>query len=221
MKEIASLFDYAFATSKRRLKDYQEAGAKAYYLPPASDEETHFFDPQPKFKVDVSMVISDFYDRSIFPALVSREAIAKELCSAAGITFALYGPEKLRSAVPNCYRGPIDQRINRQVFSSSKINIATHALDGEGYMSDRVPFILLSKGLMLIDPVDISKSLLKDGESCFVIDTTVPIAEQVKKILAKPASELNRIRSNGKKIAVQNMSYASWARTIINAVGAQ
>jgi hypothetical protein len=163
-------------------------------------------------KVDVSMVS---------PTSVYGEAMAIELCNAPGITFALYGPEYLRLVAPSCYRGVANQDLARQVFSSSKINIVTHIAHSEGYVNEQVPDILLAKGLMLIDPISVSKSLFRDKESCFVIDTSVPIVRQVKAILALPASERNRVRANGKRIGVKYMTQASWVKTIIETVGAQ
>jgi spore maturation protein CgeB len=221
MNAVAKLFDFVFVTSKKRLLDYQKNGPKAYYVPPASHEERHFYDPDPEFKSDVSMAITNFYDPDKFPALVSRLKIAQELCADKDINFALYGPENLREQVPACYKGLLDQNISRKLFSSSKINMSTSVIDAEGYMSDRVPFVTMSKGLLLMDPIEVSRSVFKHGESCFVIDRDKKITEQVKEILALPVLERDRIRANGQKIAIEKMTYSSWAKTIVNAIGAE
>ncbi len=221
MNAVSKLFDVVFVTSKKRLSDYEKNGAKAYYVPPASHEERHFYDPTPEFKSDVSMAITNFYDPAKFPVLVSRLKIAQELCADKSIDFALYGPEDLKREVPACYKGILDQNISRKLFSSSKINIATSVMDAEGYMSDRIPFVAMSKGLLLMDPIDVSKSVFKDGESCFVIDRNKKITEQVKEILALPVIERDRIRANGQKIAIEKMTYSSWARTIVDAIEAE
>lgn len=221
MKSLSKLFDVVFPTSRQRLKDYQSNGAMARYLPPATDEETHYYDPDPLLTADVSMAITSFYDPTKYPTLVSRLKIARELCAEKSIKFSLYGFESLREEVPECYKGFADLEMSRKVFSSSKINIATHVIDAEGYMSDRIPFISMSKGLILMDPVEISRTLFKDGESCLVIDPTKSIVEQVKRILAMPMLERDRIRLNGHKIAVKKLSYSSWADTIVDTLGAR
>jgi spore maturation protein CgeB len=117
---------------------------------------------------------------------------------------------------PVHYRGWIPFNESRKVFSNSKINLSTHvAPDGYKYLNERVTQILGSGGLLLVDKVNGIEEIFKN-EECVIIDENNYV-NQIKHILFN-YSEYEKMRIRGLEKAKKDLSWNSWAQTIVEGI---
>lgn len=213
-------FDISFSTCYGTLNNYKELGVKyAHYLLPGFSPITHFYEPNHQYECDVSFVCTNLYRKGSADhddkILIDRYQMVQSLENDDRINFHLYGPEHLREAAPNSYRGPISYENNRLVFSNSKVNINVHGAYGDGYLNERTVTILGSKGLMLIDNVPGLERNLEDNVNCVVINNPSNINDQVYDIISNYDDYVN-IKEAGYELACQKFTYTNWTNTIID-----
>jgi hypothetical protein len=215
-----NIWDICFVTGKSKFQDYLNSGSKeCYYLRMFADNEVHFYEKDDKYKCDVSIVCTQFYDdKNIFPkTIVSREKILKDLIKE-NIDVRIYGPEHLKKKFPNNYHGFVHFLDNHKVFSNSKINLCTHVEDGYKYCNERVGTILSSGGLLFCDKVYGIDKILSDKNDCIFIEPGNHIS-QVKNILQN-YDKYEHIKQNGLKKADENFSPKFWSEFIHKKISA-
>lgn len=87
-----------------------------------------------------------------------------------------------------------------------------------GYLSERVPLVLGSGGLLWMDKVP--QDLISDKE-CIFIENNVEIINQVKQILQIQKTnpqKLQQMRRHGHDLAVSKMTWGHWAKTIDDSI---
>ena len=223
MDRKASLFDIAFVSCEQTLERYKSHGtAHAVYLLPGFDLGLHYYTPREdvpeKYRSDVSICCTNLYtDDSMYPDQlhptryeIVRALYEKYKYSPPEIEFAIYGPENLQNLFPKCYRGEVSYPETRLVFAGSRINICTHVVGNqEGYMSERVPLILGSGGLLWMDQVP--QTLITDEHATFIEKSRDNIVQQVKRLLD---SDLVKLRKSGFRMASQNLTWRHWAEKV-------
>lgn len=220
----ASLFDMVFVSCEQTLEKYISHGTQqAFYLLPGFDLGLHYFtireDVPKKYQSDVSICCTNLYNNdSIYPDQLNpnRFKILQEIYAHVehqqqpDIDFAIYGPEQLGTLFPKSYRGQVPYDETRLVFAGSKINICTHVVGNQkGYMSERVPLILGSGGLLWMDRVP--QSLLTEEHATF-IDSEKRVVQQVKDLLKLEFKlQLDEKRTKGFQWASQHLTWRHWA----------
>ena len=111
------------------------------------------------------------------------------------IDFLIFGPQKFKSLYPKSYRGFLNYKDCNKVFYNSKINICIQAVSIDGYLSERVPQVFASGGLVLIDS-KIGYGF-EEGEDYILIDENNPL-KQIKSLLKDP-KKMKKIRENALK----------------------
>lgn len=221
-----NFLDMAFTCCEGSIRDYETFGCPAIYCPPGFDPEIHYPEEDDNFKCDVSFVCTNLYLKNSltkFPHF-SRKDIIDAILKVPGIDFRLYGLESLKSFYPNNYRGWISFNESRKVFYNSKINLSTHIRpDGYKYINERVCQILGSGGFLLVDYVSGLDNVLKINEECLAFDYSNKIVNQndfmgrISHII-KNYSDFEYIRENGRKKALEKLTWDSWADIIISGV---
>ncbi len=224
MPDKASLFDLAFVSCQSSLELYERHGTgKAIYLLPGFDLGLHYYTPRDqvpaKYKSDISICCTNLYiDQQRYPDQLkpTRYDIVQELVKHDDIDFAIYGPESLKELFPDHYRCQVPYNETRLVFAGSKINICTHVVGNQqGYLSERVPLVLGSGGLLLLDKVQ--QTVITDQECIFITDYQVAgqIIEQVRALLnCTNPKDLESRRQKGFNMATTSLTWNHWADVI-------
>ncbi len=203
MHSLKQFWDIVFSSGTSALPSYTIAGAKeAFAFVPIVDE-AHFYDPDPLYECDVAFVGTQPYSDRGMPH--NRTAILQALVDDArktGLNVAVYGTPKLGASFPEHFKGRIRYEENRKVWSSCKISLNVHAVDGYGgwYANARVTEVLGSRGLLLVD--NAVQGILNDGEECVFIKSENPqgLVEQIHEILNNYA-KYEPIREQGQRVA--------------------
>jgi hypothetical protein len=215
---IFIVFDYAFSCCSYDTPRIYFRGNGWYQLLPGFSGKHHYCDFDEKYVCDVSFLTTNLYTDAFPNQYIKRKSIVDAL-SNSELNFHLYGPEFLGTLYPHVYKGLVDYSINRKVFSSSKINISTHAdCTLDEYLNERVITVLGSGGLLLVDKVKGIEKILTNGVNCFFIDRSRGLIGQIREILSLPKEKLEEIRRNGKELADSKWTYAIWCKYIIDRV---
>ncbi len=216
---IFEFFDYVFTCCSYNTPTKFFKGRGWYQLLPGFSEKFHSIDIDDKYKCDVSMVVTNLYDNGDFSnQYIPRRKIVDDIYNS-DLNFHLYGPIFLRDKYPRAYKGFISYDVNRKIFSSSTINISTHAdCTMKEYLNERVITILGSGGLLLVDKVKDIDKILVDKQHCFYMEKDRGIVSQIKDILSMDKNILDKIRSNGKRYADEHWTYKRWTKFILDRI---
>lgn len=186
-----NFFNTAFITCEETTIKYIDAGTKyAYCVYPGYSPLVHkpywITGEAINYEQDISFVCTNLYENlNVYPdQLVNRKQLVDTLYkSHTGITFKIYGPEKLKNKYPLSYGGFIKYADTVHVFNKSKINLCTHVVGNkQGYLNERVFLIMGSGGLLLVDNVPGVDNILINGFNCIFIEPD-NIVQQVKNII--------------------------------------
>lgn len=213
--------DFAFSCCMDSVEKYKENGCEAsFYCPPGFDPEIHYPEESEDHKCDISIVCTNLYEGT---EITKRYHISrKQLLSAIidefkDLKIHIYGPENFKNIFPDQYRGWVQFEESRKVFRGSKINICTHIRpDGSMYINERVCQILGSGGLLFVDQVKDMDKVLDLKKECIVMDigSKKKLVSQIKEILDDPG-KIEEIRENGRKKALEKLTWDSWAETLL------
>lgn len=197
----------------------QEKGINIIFNPPGGDETISYYKELPEYKCDVSIICTNLYDNEIFPKnfqKISRKEIVDNLYKERNnIKFHIYGPNYLNNLYPDCYQGFIKYDDCYKVFSNSKVNLNIHVNsylneNEKEYYSERLPQILLCKGLLFCDSE--FKNVLIPGID-YILGNPNKYMEQIMDIISN-SDNYNNIRESGYKKALKNMTWIKWANII-------
>lgn len=169
------------------------------------------------YECDISICCTNLYDDDLIydKQYIKRKKLIDDIYNNQkifGYTFKIYGPEKFAEMYPDSYNGFVGYYNTYLVFNHSKINICTHVIsEFKGYLNERVFLILASKGLLFIDKTCDTEEIIKNNETCVVIDKLNYI-EQINEIINN-YSKYEIIKENGNKI-VNNYSWNHWAQNV-------
>ncbi|KAI9018326.1 hypothetical protein DFJ74DRAFT_214773 [Hyaloraphidium curvatum] len=220
MHAIKDVFDIVFSSGSAALPTYLLAGAtEAHAFVPMIDS-THYNDPDPEYLADVAFVASRSYSERGFPR--NRTLIFHALVEDSrktGLRLAIYGSDQVGTPFPEFYKGRIRYEDNRKVWSSAKISLNFHVVDGYGgwYANARNTEILGSGGLLLVDrTVD---GPLRDMEDCVFLKSEEPdaIVQQIHQILENYEA-YEPIRERGSRFAARTFSASILASRVIASV---
>ncbi len=227
MPQKCPSFDVSFTCCEGSVALYDKYGSKGVYCLPGFDPEIHYFDEDDKYKCDVSLVCTNLYEDGMWTKYphFSRKDIVDSISEyLPDIDFRLYGSGDFEQMYPKYYRGWIGFNDSRKVFSNSKISISTHIRpDGYKYINERVCQILGCEGLLLVDYVYGLEQIFEFNKECVVFDYNFKklnkelFANEIKKILDNYDEYLD-VRKNGKKKAMNDLTWESWAKKIIEGI---
>jgi len=232
-KKIYPMLHHVFSCFEKEV-NYFKNYLRISYLPPGFDQTISYFDQDPNYACDISIVCTNLYDyNSEFPEestnITRYEIVNKIYENRNTIKFHIYGPEKFREQFPDCYKGFISYKDCYKVFSNSKINLSIHPLVNElnshnsnkEYFSERVPQILGCKGLLMtnshfsnilqnkVDYIYIDKKNNTEiNDNINIFDIINYIIDPVNK------DECDKIRENGYQKALTYYQWNNWANYI-------
>lgn len=170
-----------------------------YLCPPGYNDKYSFpADKNKDYICDVSILCTNLYDREPWISLyqrINRKKLIDLIYNDKDINFHFYGPKKFKEVYPKAYKKHIKYSDCNKVFTNSKINICVQAITIDGYLSERVPQVFASKGLVLIDN-EIGYGFIKNKDYV-VVDEKNPL-QQIKNLL-KDEDKMNEIKENGYK----------------------
>lgn len=224
MKNKCKYLDVALISSKD-IEYYLENGCtEAETLYPAFSDNVHFpidiqltNEQKAFYECDISICCTNLYDDDQIynKQYVKRKQLIDDIYNNQkkfGYTFKIYGPEKFSEMYPDSYNGFVGYYDTHLVFNHSKINICTHVIsEYYGYLNERVFLILASKGLLFIDKTNATEEIIKNNETCVIIDKLNYI-EQINDILNN-YSEYEQIKENGNLI-VKKYTWNHWAQRV-------
>ena len=219
MEDRLVYFDMVLACSSEQLNEYQKVVPSSHlYFPPFSPKY-HYYDYSDMYACDVSFICTNLYEnKEMFPnQFVDRKALLQAF-DKSSLNFHLYGPDSVKEAAPRSYKGSIDFATNRQVFSSSKINLCTHVMIARDYLNERVVTCLSSKGLLLTDPSPGLGGFLKDGEHVITMKSNNPdqIVKQAEEMVER-IREYDKVKVQGQE-AIQRQHLSAWVNGILEMI---
>lgn len=236
MKSKAPLFDVALVSCQESCAWYVNAGVRmaAVYCLPGFDPEVQTTKDgsgiDDSGSVDVSICCTNLYEnKKTFPEQLSpsRKAIVDAFAAQSDVTFRIYGPATaFAEKYKENYGGELRYTDTHKAFANSRLNICTHVVGNRmGYMSERVSLVLGSGGLLWMDRVP--QALLTEEHVAFIemdentdsdsafSSAPARILQQAKRLLApENAAVLEAKRQQGRALALQRLTWFSWARRV-------
>lgn len=192
----SKVVDYVLTVNPLEVEFYKNNNIKALHCFSGFDEKYSYPEDNDSYKCDVSAVITNLYTDSIWDLnkqKVNRKALIDQIYNDKSINLKIYGPPSLKNIYPDSYVSFINYMDCNKVFSNSKINLCIHAISIDGYLSERAPQIIGSKGLLFIDNL-IGLDFIP-GEDYIIVDKSNPF-KQIKDLLSNEELRQN-INNNG------------------------
>ena len=150
----SKIVDCVFTVNPLEVEFYEKNGCKGIHCYSGFDD--NFSKPcfDEKYKCDVSAVITNLYNDSIWDInkqKINRKTLIDQLYNNKSINLHIYGNENIKNAYPDSYKGFISYNNCNKVFSNSSINLCIHAISIDGYLSERAAQIIGSGGLLFTD----------------------------------------------------------------------
>jgi hypothetical protein len=219
------LMDHVFTCSQKEIEYYINNPVSITYNYPGFDKNISYYYYDKLYECDISIVCTNLYNNiNEFPFEATNitrfEIVDKLYENRDKFKFHIYGTENLKNKYPDCYRGFIKYQDCKKVFSNSKINLSIHPiiyeLDIEGhkneYFSERVPQILVCKGLLVTNS-NLS-NILKKEEDYIYIDRENNWFNKITDIINN-SNNYDTIRENGYQKALQNYQWDKFAYELI------
>lgn len=216
-------YDLAVTTCIASTKQYIEHGSKnSVFAAPGADPKVFYpLDSTIEYKCDVSIVITNLYQDTYYRyQYIRRKDIIDALYNDTSITFHIYGPKFLQGMYPKSYQGYANYGDLNGIFNTSRINISTHVCyNYDGYINERSITVLMSGGLLLIDPVKGLSKIMTPNKECIVMESD--FMSQIKGILSMYDTEeglakLNTIKRNARSLASKQYTWDNWSDILLS-----
>lgn len=207
------LFEKAFTCCKDSVEEFKKRGCESFYVPSGFDQEVHYYCYDDEYACDISLVCTNLYHGNSIsdaPHISRKQMLEHIIEKGQDIDLRIYGPENFKGLFGEYYRGWINFKESKKVFSSSKINICTHLRpDANMYTNERVSQILGCSGLLYMEHINGIEEVLIPGEDFVVIDCD-NIMGQIKDILNN-YDDYQIVKENGYKKGMQFFQWSRWA----------
>lgn len=149
-------FDCIFSVNPKEVEFYKKNNKNALHCYSGFDESFSYPSIDSEYVCDVSAVITNLYNCSIWDRnkqKINRKDLIDLIYSDKSINLHIYGNQSIKNSYPDAYKGFINYNQCHKVFCNSRINLCIHAISIDGYLSERVPQIIGSSGLLLTDNI--------------------------------------------------------------------
>jgi len=186
----------------------------AYHFYQAFDENYSFYKKDDNYKCDISILCTNLYTHNMWKdKIIDRKKLLDILYADKSINLHIYGPDFLNKLYPNAYKGYISYDKSYLVFSNSLINLNISPVGdtlttkinskNEYYFSERLPQILICKGLMVCDQN--FEDFLKEDKDYIRLKKEEDIINIINDVKKNP-KKYDTIRNNGYNVAFNNIN---------------